>query len=285
MNDASKNGSAAPVTPLRPVPTPFKWSSFSDTTGAMDTSVCDSGVTTISTEITSIEHLEIRPAMLFQTPETKHHESPSLDVETTPLTQLSVSVEALTLADAPECIHVVSKPTKEELRRLRASERPLPMSRGLCNSALEHSTHGGCCVGVAGVRMMSFLRQLPLKAFDFNFDVPDFGRLHILWSNEATSGGLMGSPRVVCRTRRCLANGEYGSVAIGFILPASGRQAQGAQHLVVPCSEWPKKQRYLPQGWREMLLASAPCGIVQLAVLERFGVPMWLQSGGPETSW
>ncbi|KAG9000010.1 hypothetical protein FRB94_005693 [Tulasnella sp. JGI-2019a] len=163
---------------------------------------------TISTEVASIERLEIHPSKLFQTLETKNAESSSLNFKITPL---SAGVELSTLSDVPEYIHVVSKPTEEELRRLRASERPLPMSRGLCNSSLEHSIHGKYYVGVAGQRMMNFLRQLPLEAFDFNFDVPDFGPLHVLWSSAATRSDLMQSPCVVCRTRRCLMDGAHGA--------------------------------------------------------------------------
>ncbi|KAG8975360.1 hypothetical protein FRB93_000515 [Tulasnella sp. JGI-2019a] len=246
----------------------------------------------ISNEVAFIEELEIRPTKLFQDYETMKTEPASLESETTPVAQLSAGVSALNLSDSDVELRpnrIVPNLSVEEFNRAyglaRIPGQPLKMSPGLCNSALEHNSHGNYYVCVASPRMMTFLRGLPLEAFNLDFDIPVFGSLKVSWSNIQLNGSLMQSPRVVYRIRRCLVDREYGSIAIGFVLPASGWQAQEVQHLMVPLAEWSKKRRYLPQGWKEMLLASALCGVAQLDVLERFGVLIWLQSGGPATTW
>lgn len=84
--------------------------------------------------------------------------------------------------------------------------------RGWCRSALEHQSHGSYYVDAASFRLRQLLYRLPLEAFEFDLNPPEFGRLKVVWKGGRPEDKAKDSPHVVYRLRRCFlrrSGGEH----------------------------------------------------------------------------
>lgn len=147
-----------------------------------------------------------------------------------------------------------------------------------CGSRLEHESHGTYLVpqGPAPWNVQRWLETVPLAAFDFDFSAPDYGVLKLLWKDAPTRD----SPRMVCRTRRCVQDRKKGGVALGVVLPATAEVFQ----ILIQLEEWEEKRTYAARGWRGFVLASARTGAAMTRIFERDGhapIRGWQYSAAP----